>query len=265
MKKYLMKLSIIIPTLNGWEITSRCLGTIWASQLPKKYEVLVVDDGSTDLTKDTDKIVGWPEVRFIHMEKNGGFPVACNEGIRQAKGRYITIFNNDLFVPRHWWWTLETLIAKEYATCANEGGVFTAKVGMAAGRLCQPCTCTEDVYWTIPPYSWGDGVIWMQIGFPWVFKRQLFDEIGLFDEQFVPGYFEESDLWMRMAHAGWVFCMTDRVVSYHMQGATMNREFGDNGVADMCMRNEKRFIDKWGAGPFDLGKIVKEANAGPSY
>jgi GT2 family glycosyltransferase len=256
-----MKLSVIIPALNGWEITARCLGCLWASKLPKDYEVLVVDDGSTDLTKDTDRIVGWSQVRFIHKE-NGGFASACNEGIRQAQGRYIAILNNDLFVPSHWWSILETLAAKETVTCATKGVMFTARVAMAAGRVCQPVTCTEEEYWKIGKHSWGDEVIWMQIGFPWVFKKQFFEEVGVFDESFSPGYFEESDLWMRMASAGWVFCMTNKVVAYHLQGATMSREYGDDGVREMCERNQKRFNDKWGTGPFDLADIVmRKANA----
>jgi len=91
--------SIIILTFNKASYTHQCLQSLLEhTDLP--YEVLIVDNGSTDntplLLKQLDNIV-----EIIH-QKNLGFIIGCNEGAKKAKGKYLLFLNNDTVVTKNW-------------------------------------------------------------------------------------------------------------------------------------------------------------------
>ena len=88
-----MKTTIVIPNYNGKAFMEDCL-TALAAQTVRDFEVLVVDNGSTD--GSVDGLDAWfPGVRVISFEKNYGFSRAVNEGIRQSRSEYVILLNND--------------------------------------------------------------------------------------------------------------------------------------------------------------------------
>lgn len=90
------KLSVVIPAYNAQKFISRCISSALASDL-KEIEVIAVDDGSTDETKD---ILSWYENMYPQFfkkifKKNGGAAEARNYGIAESKGHYIAFIDSD--------------------------------------------------------------------------------------------------------------------------------------------------------------------------
>jgi GT2 family glycosyltransferase len=93
-------LSIVVPNFNQSELLVRCLATV-VQFAPKKSEILVVDDGSTDGSADVVSRL-FPQVRLCILPRNGGFCKAANAGIHAARGRIVELLNNDTEVAAGW-------------------------------------------------------------------------------------------------------------------------------------------------------------------
>src|SRR5690606_37292864 len=94
--------SIIIPAYNRADLISGTLDSVFA-QTERDYEVIVVDDGSTDATAEVVKSYG-DCVRYVYQE-NAGPGAARNRGIQQSTGQYVVFLDSD---DRWFPWTLET-------------------------------------------------------------------------------------------------------------------------------------------------------------
>ncbi len=95
------KVSIIIPVFNMVEYTKQCCNAIVENTPEELYEVIIVNNASTDGTKDFLKCLGG-DVQVINNEKNLGFAKACNLGAKAAKGAYLLFLNNDTVPGKGW-------------------------------------------------------------------------------------------------------------------------------------------------------------------
>jgi len=90
-------ISIVVPVYNEERTVAEVIQRLMAIDLPAPREVLVVNDGSTDGTRDVlDRIVQRPELRVIHAEKNGGKGSAIRIGFARATGTIVAIQDADL-------------------------------------------------------------------------------------------------------------------------------------------------------------------------
>jgi glycosyltransferase involved in cell wall biosynthesis len=95
------KVSVIIPCFNHEKFIGRCLRSILDQSLSKKeYEIIVVDDGSTDNSLKVIKTFG-NEVRIIQNKKNKGLPYSLNIGIKSSRSQYITRLDSDDYVNKN--------------------------------------------------------------------------------------------------------------------------------------------------------------------
>ncbi|HLN14152.1 MAG TPA: glycosyltransferase, partial [bacterium] len=93
-------ISIIIPAYNHCEVTKDCLLSIVRSTAGLSYEVIVVDDGSTD---ETSEMLGQVEGLIqIRNDVNLGFIGSCNRGAAAARGEFLVFLNNDTQVTPGW-------------------------------------------------------------------------------------------------------------------------------------------------------------------
>src|SRR5262249_54545474 len=116
--------SLVILCCNEGEYTRLCLESVLRhTRWP--YELVLVDNGSTDATPALlDQVRSQPgpeRVVVLRNEKNLGFPAGCNQGLAEARGRYLVFLNNDTIVSAGW---LDGLIA-----CAQRGGSQVGLVG----------------------------------------------------------------------------------------------------------------------------------------
>jgi glycosyltransferase involved in cell wall biosynthesis len=99
-----MKLSIVVPVYNKSKFTANCLQNLYEVCSKIKHEILIMDDGSTDDTKEVvQQFVGTMQnIRYFKFENNVGVTKARNKGVEYAKGEYICVINNDVvFKPGH--------------------------------------------------------------------------------------------------------------------------------------------------------------------
>ena len=217
------QVSIIIVNWNGLTHLPVCLDSL-ADQSYRDFEVLLVDNGSTDGSIDFMQ-AQYPWVRLVPLAQNTGFATGNNQGFLQARGQYIITLNNDTRVERDW---LETLVKVAEAH---------PRVGMVASRICS--FTDPDLIDSIGMAVCADGMArgrfrnrcWSALHLRDVeeilipsacaalYKRAMLEEIGFFDDDFF-AYAEDVDLGLRGRLAGWEAVAATEAVVYHKYSQT---------------------------------------------
>ncbi|MBI2133054.1 glycosyltransferase family 2 protein [Candidatus Woesearchaeota archaeon] len=99
MKKGLPLVSVVILNFNGADYTMNCLDSIKRNVF-RDYEVIVVDNGSTD--NSVDLLGKRKDIRLVRNSVNLGFAEGNNVGVRHSRGRFVCLLNNDTLVDRNW-------------------------------------------------------------------------------------------------------------------------------------------------------------------
>jgi GT2 family glycosyltransferase len=216
-------LSVIIPNWNGKRFLEECIDSIKA-QTFQDFETILVDNGSMDGSVQfvQEKYGGF--VRIIRNEKNLGFAGGNNVGIRAAKGEYIVLLNNDTWTDPRW---LEELVkATEGDSCI---GMWGSKI-YSYGKRDQIEAVGELIYWDGLSRARGQfdrdqGQYEMmeEILFPpgcgAMYRKRVFDEVGLFDEDFF-AYADDAEIGIRARLAGWKSLYVPRAILYHKNSGT---------------------------------------------
>ena len=218
-----MKATVVIPNLNGAGWLKDSIESIWA-QTMQDLELIVVDNGSTDESLAiAQSYQGRPGYTLIQNDTNTGFSHAVNQGIREAKGEYVALFNNDAFAEPDW---LENLIA-----AAEQDGRIFAVSSLMIRHFERELADDAGDYVTLLGFACkrGDGMkasryqkpgrVFSACGGAALYRKSILDEIGLFDETFF-AYYEDVDISGRANSLGYknVYCPTARC--YHICGAT---------------------------------------------
>jgi GT2 family glycosyltransferase/SAM-dependent methyltransferase len=238
--------SIVVPVFNQLEHTLRCLRALRAHTEGAAYEVIVVDDGSTD---DTIRL---PErlhnVRVLRHEENRGFVEACNLGAREARGGYLVFLNNDTEVRPGWLAALLDAVRSHPRV-----GAVGAKLLDPAGRLQEAGSVvwSDGSAWNIgrgedpeaPEYDYVREVDYCSAACLLV-PRELFRELGMFDPRYAPGYYEDVDLCFAIRRAGLRVLYQPRAEVTHAEGATSGRD-PERGAKRFQALHQASFVEKW--------------------
>lgn len=248
-----MELSIILPCFNGYALTEKALRYINNSVLPKEHEIILIDDGSTDKTVIAEHIDKYNISTVVRHTKNKGYGPSCNDAIKLARGEYIALFNNDLFVPKNWYQSTRDIFNLQCVTYND----ISYSIGMTSCMLAGPVPNYFGSYTEIDLKEFNniyknakkvDTISFncLIAGGPWLFRADVFKDVGYFDEQFVPSLWEDIDLFIRMLIKGWMFCATPDSISYHIGSQTVTKQFEQIGGADtIYLKNRDRLINKW--------------------
>lgn len=123
-----IKLSICIPVFNQQAFTKQCLLDL--SVAPKEFEILIWDNGSTDLTqKIVEEISGdtfGPKIHYFRSDVNLGFGAACNNLYKRATGDVVLFLNNDIRIKDKFakWWEQPMQLALDGAIVGLEVGLL---------------------------------------------------------------------------------------------------------------------------------------------
>jgi GT2 family glycosyltransferase/tetratricopeptide (TPR) repeat protein/2-polyprenyl-3-methyl-5-hydroxy-6-metoxy-1,4-benzoquinol methylase len=234
--------SIIIPTWNQLPYTQRCLESIRThTHLP--YELIFVDNGSTDGTREW--LASLSGVHVIANETNLGFPKACNQGLSAARGENLLLLNNDTVVTPGW---LRRML--EHLHGAEDVGLVGPLTNYAVGdqRIDPPyrdLAQLDGFAWELGRRQRGKSfATGMLVGFCLLTRREVLDRIGLLDEEFGLGTFEDTDLSFRVTKAGYRLLVCQDAFVHHFGSRTISS--GAVEVHDLLEQNRRRFEAKWG-------------------
>jgi O-antigen biosynthesis protein len=244
------RVSIVIPTYNGYEITARCLDAIHR-RTAGSYEVIVVDDASSDRT--AERLAAVPGLRIVENSQNLGFTESVIAGAESARGEFMVFLNNDTQVQPGW---LEALI--QVMDGDSKVGAAGSKLLFPDGRLQE----TGSIIWSdgtganlgygrdpeLPEYNYVRDVDYCSAA-ALIVRRSAYDAVGGFDRTFVPGYYEDTDLCFAIrAHGLRVVCVPQSLV-VHDHGASFGSEEGRKAIGpftkDAMHVNRHRFVAKW--------------------
>ncbi|MDD9269959.1 glycosyltransferase family 2 protein [Paenibacillus sp. GCM10023248] len=234
--------SIIIPTFNEKALLMDCIYSIRLhTQVP--YEIIVVDNGSTDGTLEFLVQEGVP---FVSFPDNRGFPVACNTGMKLAKGSTILLLNNDVLLTPNWLVNLLDCLLHR-----PDVGIVGPMTNYASGRqkIEEPYTTLEEMTLRYNEQKKGTYTeVQRLIGFCFLFKREVMDTIGLLDERFSPGHFEDDDYCYRARLAGYKLMMAEDTFIFHHGSASFGKKSQQQFKA-IVKRSKDLFMEKWGVDP----------------
>lgn len=239
------KTTIVIPTFNGLELLRTCIDSI-RKYTVTPYDVIVVDNGSTD---GTTAYCIEQKLTFVSFAHNRGFPAACNAGLRIASGEALLLLNNDVIVTPNW---LTNMLACLYSSDSIGMAGPTSNYVSGRQQVDLPFVGVEQFQQIAAGSNATDPDKWQEIerlvGFCLLFKRELADAIGLFDERFSPGHYEDDDYCYRARLRGFRLMMCKDVLVYH-KGSASFRNNEHTELAQLIERNHRLFIDKWGFDP----------------
>jgi GT2 family glycosyltransferase len=230
-KSALPFVSIIIINWNGRHYLEKLLPILNSQSYPKdKFEIIVLDNDST--RDDSVEYVKehFKNVILIENNQNDGFARGCNLAIRESKGKYVVLLNNDTAPKKDW---LERLI--DCTVGKSDLGAVVSKVIFAnykgqkniinnAGSILHPNQAwpVEEIGANKPDGPEYDKEIEITAlcGTSLLLTREMLDDIGLFDETFFM-YFEDADLSWRGQQAKWKFYFCpDSVVIHEHSGSS---------------------------------------------
>jgi len=236
-----MKCAVIIPTYNRSELLGRVLRALLFEQTAARgdYEVIVVDDGSTDATAQTVQAVGAPDWRLRYLrQENKGPAAARNLGLRHTKER-IVLFTGDDCVP-------ESHFVSEHLLAHQRDG----DVGVVGHIAWDPkLPLTPLMAFLDEGTQFGFGLIKdPEDAGPWVFytancsaPRHWIDEVGGFDESFKHAVYEDIELAYRMSQRGLRIVYRPSALTYHHHAPDLASHLARQRL---CGRAAARFWQK---------------------
>ena len=238
------KTSIIILTYNNIIYNQICVDSIRKYTKENTYEIVVVDNNSTDGTREWLK--EQKDIMLILNDENVGFPKGCNIGIvNSQKENDILLLNNDTVVTPRW---LDNLKACVYSddkiggvasitnNCSNYQSVSVPYIDI------QDMIPFADVNNVSNPEKWEEKV--RLVAFCMLIKRDVLNKIGFLDERFTPGNFEDDDLCMRIIETGYKMILCNDSFIHHFGSSSFKKDY--TKFSNILATNRKKFEEKWG-------------------
>ncbi|MBK9991574.1 MAG: glycosyltransferase family 2 protein [Verrucomicrobia bacterium] len=253
-----MRVSFIIPLYNCLPLTQAMLESLQAT-LPADlaHEIILIDDGSTDGTREWLTTVNHPAIRVLLNERNLGYAATNNRAVASASGELLVLLNNDLVLTPGW---LEPMLAV-HRSLPKPGAIGNIQLNANTGAIdhagiyvtvkgkpehdvtpspCAPacgnssCACSRP-----SPAVTGACLL---------IARELWQQLGGFDEQFHNGG-EDIDLCFRARKAGYANAVALRSVIRHHVSASPGRKQNDE-------RNSYLFTQRWEKELIELGALA---------
>lgn len=203
-----MVLSIIIPVFNQVRFTKICMKSLRATR-PEDSETIVVDNGSSDGT--ALYLSSSHDITVINNDKNLGCAAAWNQGIKASHGQWVAVLNNDIILAPGWFEGLLDFAGEKKAAIVSPA-------------------CMEGEYnYDIVSYSKDFTARMRRVsrmgvahGMCFMVRREVFDKVGLFDENFRIGQYEDADFFRRAKRAGYVLGTTGGSFLHHFGVVTQD-------------------------------------------
>jgi GT2 family glycosyltransferase len=217
-----VKVSIVIPTYNHYSLLHQCLYDIY-NKCTHVDEVIIVNDNSTD--EDVYKGLNWWKslkmlpLRELRLDKNVMFLKASNIGMKAATGDLIILLSNDVRINHD---IVQPII----------DAVWDRK-SLVGGRLLDWDTGWNTFSGTIYPYLEG----WLLAA-----RKETWEQLGYFDERFVPSDMEDVDISTTARLLGYELVAIPYEYTHHLGGQSI----GFNPAREeITLKNKQKFKEKW--------------------
>ncbi len=243
LKSGVPSVAIIIVSYNSRQLMEDCINSIRCHCPEGSYSIIVVDNASKDGVKDY--LQQQEDITLICNEENRGFPVACNQGIAAAPaGEDIFFLNNDTRITHNALFWLRMGLYESGDTGASGCVANYAGTGQML-ELMLPSAENYTAYArekNIPlPDPYEDAKI--LCGFAMLVRRSFIDEYGGMDEAFSPGYYEDTDLSLRIRQSGKRLRICRNSFIYHAGGKSFKERPDLDAITD---RNLLLLASRWG-------------------
>ena len=227
------KIAVIVPVYNAYEEFTLCMDSLLKTVNLKTTNILIINDNSPDnrIKAFLSKYEHIPEIQIVHNEKNLGYTNSINKGISLCMGQDIILLNSDTITIKNW---VESLYSVAYSQ--EKIGTVTA-MSNNAGAFSFPKREKENYTLSEIPHETFAKAILKQTellepptvptgsGFCMYIKRELFNQIGLFDAaRFPRGYGEENDFCMRAKEKNWKNVISPKTYIFHVRSASFKKE-----------------------------------------
>jgi GT2 family glycosyltransferase len=233
-----MDVSIIIVNWNTKDILKDCLKSVYEQTKDINYEIIVVDNASTDGSTDMVK-KQFPQIILLENSENRGFAAANNRGIAVAKGRYVLLLNSDTIV-------LENAIAGtvSFADAHTDAAIVGCRVLNSDRTLQSTCFMFPSLlnmllsstylyklfphskFWGREQMTWWDRQDVRQVdavtGCFMLVRQDAINQVGIMDERYFM-YCEETDWCYRFKKAGWKILFTPDAKIIHLRQASTDQ------------------------------------------
>lgn len=242
------KISVVVLTFNNLELTKACLDSLVRFTCYPNIELILVDNASTDesptyLTEFKNK---HKNIKLILNEKNLGFSAGNNVGLKEATGDFLVMLNNDTVVTPGWLMTLmrhlqiNPTIGIIGPVTNNIGNEAKININYSTPKKMLPLTFNYTLNQMGKYYPLQTAAF-----FCVMIPRNIFEEVGLLDENFGRGFFEDDDYCRRVEAIGKTIVCAHDVFIHHHLSASFNKLKGTE-KQDLFDQNKRYYETKWG-------------------
>lgn len=254
------EVSVVIPARNAFRYTHACLRSIAVQPVLRAFEVILVDDGSSDETVLAALLVSG--LRVVRAPRTEGFVGAVTRGVAAARGQRVLLLNNDTEVGAGW---LDALCG----TMDRD-----ASVGVVGAKLLFPDGSLQEsgafVWRNGDGYNYGRGQdpgrpeyrfmrdVDYVSGAAMLVRRDVWDQVGGLGPEYAPGYYEDTDLCFKVREAGWRVVVQTTALVMHHEGASSGTDVAGTGMKRHQRANMTRFAARW------AGRLRTHAEPNPA-
>lgn len=225
------KVSVIIATHNHAHFLLECLGSV-KSQTYRNYEVIVVNNGSTDNTKQVVRDLAWDELRYYYQNDTGSVAGPRNAGIKLAKGEYVAFLDSDDLWYEKKLEKVMGILEKNPDIDILSHDLYLVRPGKQK-KILRSGPLKKDMFKSLLIKN-------SVFGSATVVKRTVMVEIGGFDESKNCIHVEDGELWLKLAQLGKKFYFINEPLGeYRVHGSNLSLDF------ETVLFNEKTTIDKY--------------------
>ena len=250
--------SIIIPAFNQLDYCRQCVHALLANTRPP-YKLILVDNGSTDGVDEFFDSV--PDACVLHAPRNLGFAGGVNLGLAQAEG-HVVLLNSDTLPPAGWLERMErALLSDDDIGLVGPMSNCVSGSQQIEGLELESMDAIDAFAGELARAKEGQlRDVARLVGFCLMIRDTALARLGVLDESYGVGNYEDDDYCLRAVRAGYRLCVAEDAFVFHYGGRTfLGMGITDEAWQTLLHDNENRFHEKWQVKPADRSDAAQEA------